>query len=466
MNKELKEFLQHEEHEHKALHELQRQEVAKGMRLREFFFKKNEKAMRARGDNFRKSRRQFLEFMGKTGVSASMLRAFPAIAGVLAARTAHANDEAKRAVFCYINSGAPDGYWLPKSANEMNLVTEPYAAVASICNFREIDAVVPGHGRATTALGARSYGQPTSDTIAAPVLSASTPFSNVFLGSAPDGQDISAFGKPKSDPQVALNDYFSAGGGDNDGPDTTYLKAYQAQVRAVEQLKNKLSMDERDRLNEHAAALEKIEKRITDILNGATVDPASCKPVIADASHYMNGDIVKMLEHGKVQVDIIIAALSCGLTNLATLQLGAESGTWKTHGVDHYRGFTGDSHGSVHAGYTNDAGVPISYVECHRYLSQVPVYFIEQLMSVSGPDGKPLIETTVFAQTTCMGNGMSHATPNAPFILATKRPEFKNSFSAANMSASGTTYDFNETILKGLGVPGDFASNNTLDLLS
>ncbi|WP_053980580.1 DUF1552 domain-containing protein [Marinagarivorans algicola] len=470
--KAIDEILQHHKHEHTQLDIQRLALIDKEKNAKSEYFKKYARDINTRRTLFRKNRRQLLDFLGRTGVASGVLRTFPAIAGVLGARHAIAQ-ETTRAVFCYINSGAPNGYWLPKSQTEMNLVTEPYADVASICHFREVDAVVAGHGRATTALGARAYGQPTSDSIAAPALSASTPFSSIFLGSDATGQDISAYGKPKSDPLIALKDYFSSGAGDNDGPDTTYLKVYQAQMRAIEGIKNKLSADERERLQEHSAALEKIETRITDFLNGNSIDPSTCAPTLPPKSDYIltvgAGEQTKMLEHGKVQADIIIAALKCGLTNVATLQLGAESGTWKTHGVNHYGGFTGDSHGSVHAGYSlaNKNNLPISYVECHRYLSQVPAYLIKQLMNNNGPDGKPLIDTTAFAQVTCMGNGMDHTTSHAPFILATRLPSFNTGFSALNQSATnnGSTYDFNETVLKGLGVAGDFPSANTLGLV-
>ena len=469
--KERQEFIQHERHEHALLEKEHQKELAKAKDAQVEYFKKHEHELRARGDKYRKDRRRFLDLMSKTGISSGILRAFPAIAGIVASREAFAQGETKRAVFCYINSGAPNGYWLPKSATQMNMVTEPYAGIASVCNFREIDAAVVGHARASQALGSRGYGLPTIDAIIAPVLSAITPFTAMFVGSETDGAAISSFGQPKTNPHAALNDYFS-GGGDKGDPDYTYLKAFEAQQRAIDEIKAKLSVNERERLAEHTAAIQKLESRITGILEGNGVDPATFAPTLPSADSLMqpaqSGEAskrAKMLEHGKANVDILVAGLKAGLTNVATLQLGAEQAMWKTYGVNHYGGFTGDSHGSVHAGIIKD-GVPISYVENHRYISQVPVYFIEQLMSNNGPDGKPLIDTTVFAQVTCMGKGQDHTTPNAPFIMATRMPGFKTGFSAKNQSQNndGSTYDFNETIAKGLGIGGSFASTNTLDL--
>ena len=471
--KEIKELLEHEHHEHERLEKKRLQLLSETKAGQEAYFKRHEKSLRARGDVFRKERRKFLDFMGRTGISGGLLKAFPAIAGVVAARQSYAQTDAKRAVFCYINSGAPNGYWLPTGVTEMNEVTQHYAGVAEICHFREIDAMVEGHARATQALGARGYGQPTADALASPVLSANTPFSQIFVGSEVAGADISSLGKPKADPQVALKDYFSPGGGDNGGPDMSYLKVYQAQQRALESIKSKLSAEERERLNEHAAAFEKIEKRITQLMSDGAIKPEECAPDLPSASEYIasgaGGDQTKMVEHGKAQADLIIAGLKCGLTNVGTLQLGSEQGHWKTYGIDHYGGFNDTSHGSVHAGrlIAEQNDKPISFIECHRYLSQVPVYLIEQLMTQYGPDGKLLIDTTVFAQVTCMGNGMDHSTPNSPFLLATRMPGFKRGFSATNQAQNnnGGTYDFNETVLRGLGIGADFESTNTLGLL-
>ncbi|MDZ7923138.1 MAG: DUF1552 domain-containing protein [Marinagarivorans sp.] len=474
MPKAQHEYLLDEHHEHAQVAKEQQHMRANAPKVKAQYFKEHEHAIRARGDKIRKDRRRFLELMSKTGISSGMLRAFPAIAGIVASREAFAQGSTKRAVFCYINSGAPNGFWLPKSATQMNQSTEHYAKVASVCNFREIDAMVTGHARASQALGSRNYGQPTMDAIIAPVLSAITPFTAMFVGSETAGAAISSSAQPKTNPHAALNDYFT-GGGDKGDPDFTYLKAFEAQQRAIEEIKKKLSASEKERLLEHTAAIQKLESRITKIMEGTGVDPATFAPTLPAPANLMlpaqSGEAslrVRMLEHGKANVDILIAGLKAGLTNFATLQLGSEQGLWKTYGVNHTGGFTGDAHGSVHAGVITADKVPISYIETLRYVSQVPVYFIEQLISNNGPDGKPLIDTTVFAQVTCMGEGQDHTTPNAPFIMATRMPGFKTGFSSKNQSQNndGSTYDFNETIAKGLGIGGPFKSTNSLDLLA
>jgi hypothetical protein len=84
-----------------------------------------------------------------------------------------------------------------------------------------------------------------------------------------------------------------------------------------------------------------------------------------------------------------------------------------------------------------------------RYINDVPAYFLSQLMTKMGPDNRPLIESTVFIQVTCMGNGRDHTPDNGPFMVATKRPGFSNTFSAVR---GGTTEDLHGAIPKGLGI--------------
>lgn len=89
-------------------------------------------------------RRNFLEFMGKAGISSKLLNSSALAAGVFANRYALANNEqTKRLVYCYLPSGAANGSWLPMAVDQMNVCTKPYGPdgynVADICYFREVN---------------------------------------------------------------------------------------------------------------------------------------------------------------------------------------------------------------------------------------------------------------------------------------------------------------------------------------
>lgn len=388
-----------------------------------------------REKHLQKDRRNFLDMIGKAGISTQMLKFSPLLGGVMASRHAQAQDFSnKRVVYCYLNSGAQNTTWLPSSASNMNIVTQPYADVASICNFRQVNVMQEGHANATQAIGVPGYGIPTMDTRIAGVLGATTPYSAIYLGSqaTTSGVLCSTLGPCTDDPSKAFADLFQAPP-PMQAADETYKTAFDSQLSAIERIKTKLGGDENDRLQKHVEALERMKSNMESQLSGEGPDVASCGSGVGALSN------ANIQDRGKSQADIIIAALQCGLTNVATLQLGNHQGDWYGHNTT----YTGDAHNSCHSSgpETND--------EMVRYLSQVPAYFLKRLMEENGPDGQPLINTTVFVQVTCMGNGRDHTRENGPFIVATKMPGFSNSFSAASQ---GTTEDLNGAIPKGLGI--------------
>lgn len=422
--------------------------------------KTNEKALEAKKQYVQQDRRRFLDIVSKAGISSSVLRASTLLGGVMAGRHAMAQGANVRVVYCYLNSGARNDQWLPASAGNMNNVTAPYAGVASVTRFRQVDAMVEGHGAAAHACGGvnesgGAYGIPTYDQRIAEAIGGSSPIPYLYAGSdAGLGVQLGAntmvsttgplIDTPAGLYEKAFNSKIEVGN------DTTYQSAFAAQHQAIAAIRNKLSADELARLEEHEAALTKIEENITKAAEANAPDPSAC------TTNYFSGGSIQ--EKGKAQADIITAALACGLTNVATLQLGNHQGAWKGHNTV----YQGDAHNSCHSSgpETND--------EMVRYLSQVPAYFIDKLMKTNGPDGQPLINTTVFVQVTCMGNGRNHSTPGAPVLVATRLPGFSNGFSTqANGSSQSNILNFNRTIPVGMGLNGSMfdAPASTLNLL-
>ncbi len=396
-------------------------------------------ALKHREEFLKKDRRRFLDMIGKAGISTGLLRSSAMIGGIMANRHALAAPDISnmRVVYCYFNSGAQPGSWLPSSATTMNAVSQPYGPgahdVASICNFRQVNVLASGHSNATQAIGVPGYGIPTMDTRIARVLGATSPYSHMYLGSeaTTSGTLCSTLGPCQDNPVTAYTTFFKT------APpslmqDTSYLRAHRANKNALEEIKNKLSLEERNRIDIHAAALQKIEDRLT-AAQGGGMTGGSCGPTATPV------DPGNIQQRGRLQADIIVAALQCGLTKVATLQVGNHQGPW--HG--HNTAYKGDSHNSCHSDGPN------TFDEMQRYINDVPAYFLKRLMLVAGPDGRPLIESTVFVQVTCMGNGRDHTPDNGPFMVATKRPGFSNTFSA---SRGGTTEDLHGAIPKGLGI--------------
>ena len=408
----------------------------------------------------KQDRRRFLDLMVKSGISTGLLKSSAILGGVLVNRHALAQDATnKRVVFCYLNSGAASGTWLPSSASTMNRITQPYGPqgynVADICHFRQVDVITQGHQTALNSLGVTDYNSPTMDRRIASVLGTTTPRSSIYLGAmaTTNGTLCSNIGPCKDNPTQALADILSGTGGGGGGggttPDNTYALSYETQLKALDSIKAKLSSDEYARYQEHIDSLKKIKTNLD------SQNTTSSTPSTTNCGSNISPSVANMVATGKSQADIIVAAFACGITKVATLQLGNHQGDWKGHNT----AWAQDAHQACH-GAANQGNNP--FVEMWRYLSDVPAYLIDKLRKTAGPDGQPLINSTVFVQVTCMGNGMTHDNANGPFIVATKMPGFRSGFSA---SSTGNVHDLNGAIPKGMGLTGINLGNSTLGLI-
>lgn len=425
------------------------------------YLRDNEKIHARAQEHLVTTRRKFLDMVKNAGISSSLLRASSLVGGLMASRYAQAAGGGKHVFYCYVDSGAASGAWMPRSATAMNTVTKAYGPdgtnVAGLCNFRQVDVILNGHAAARQALGVTNSGA-TMDARIAPLLSAAAPYRSIYLGSLvnpgtnPDNILCSTIGPVIEDPVDAYKRYFAsplpAG-----STDDTYLKVFDSHQKALALLRNKLSQEEKSRMDEHADALNGLENRLTALMAGTGPDIESYRPTLPSASTYVD----RMVSHGKLQADILIAAIQAGLTNVGILQLGSHQGGWHGEGIS----YQGTLHDSAH----NTPTDPSSFNAMISNVSQVPAYIIKRLTEASGSDGQKLIDNTVFVQVTCMGNGMTHNSADAPFIVATRMPGFTRGFSA---SVGGTTEDLNGAIPKGLGLAeGSYVpmGKNTLGLV-
>jgi len=422
------------------------------------YAREHEKTHERAQKQINKDRRGFLDMLKKAGVAGSLLRVSSLAGGLMASRYALAAGGGKKVIYCYLDSGAASNHWLPRSATSMNTVTKAYGSqgtdVAALCHFRQVNVKLSGHAAAFQSLGVFEYGVPTMDARIAPLLSAAAPYRAIYLGSdaTVSGSLCSTIGPCVDDPAAAYTRYFNSalpvGSTDN-----TYSKVFESQKKALAELRSKLSQDEKARMDEHAEALAGLENRVAALMSGSGPDIDTYRPTLPAASTYANRTVVR----GKVQADIMIAALQAGLTNVGVLQLGNHQGTWSGDGTT----FKDTLHSSAH----NNPTDPTAFNEMIGHLSQVPAYIIKRLTETTGADGQKLIDSTVFVQVTCMGNGMTHEPADAPFIVATRMPGFARGFSA---SAGGGSDDLNGAIPKGLGLAdGTYAAmgKNSLGLL-
>lgn len=394
-------------------------------------------------------RRKFFEVIAKAGVATPMLRAFPLVGGMLANRYAAANDMAnKRVLFLSIPGGAPAGSWMPSSINNMNDFSEGYASVASYCNFYSVDVPGGGHGGTHASLGG---GPNTLDVQLANTIGNSTPYSaynlGVGVGRSGDvlGRRNGAAVRPEDSPARAFSQLFGAAppGGEAERLYSRQKAALDANKSALDALKSVFGQEERERLDTHLAAIERIDRRLEDA--SAYVPAEGCaEPILPSES--VAGDPIQT--DMKLQSDIAVAALRCGLTNVATIQLDDSQCDWRYNGS-----FSEGHHQTQHGRSRNDV------IEIGRYLSHLGAYAIQQLIDAPDPAGGRLIDSTVFMLVTEMGDGMNHSQSGAPYILATNMPGFNK----GTVGGGGSNRTLLGDLTQGLGLGSSIAAGSITD---
>ena len=312
-----------------------------------------------------KERRRFLDMLSKGGISSSILRASPLLGGAMVSRFAEAqNGGAKKLVMIYHPNGAPKGKWAPGS----RVATNPLQAHMSNIALREMQSAGTSHGRLDYAAG-RNYNTPATQSTfnmqVADAIGHLTPYASMELGvhTKNTGGDINVKNGTKipleDNPSAVLSRFFgstppptSGGGG---GGLTIYdrrLKVAQANMEAITALQNKLGAHEREKLEFHMDSLSQLEQEIIRMqmansnTGGSTGGGGggSCSaPSLPSGS--------TPLQTYRAQGSIAAKALSCGLTNVVSIQFNETQASWfGNDGTADAVNYAGDHHSAIHSG--------------------------------------------------------------------------------------------------------------------
>ena len=397
-------------------------------------------------------RRSFLRTLGRAGLGASLVRAFPLLGGLMAQRHARAQTGAvKRVVFVYTPNGAPKGLWLP-NGQTMNLSTLAYEDVKELCNFREVSIPNSGHGNTRKCMGPLRWTRDwTSDSIdqqIASVIGVDTPFPSYALGVQTNpnqliGRKNGNMVPAQDDPKRAYEQLFGGTATDmNDGASRRKQRVMDMHREALAALKSRLGGFERETLEANEQALNELEARLQSRMPQAP-DGACSAPAWNVRGYPTSGDEAgngAFALQSELQSDVITAAFRCGVTNVFNLQLGWHQGTWYGHDTN----FRGDHHNSCHSAPATDNA------EMTNYLSRCVAYLIRRLRDEDDPaaPGTKLIDNTVVVQVTDMGDGQDHTGERGPSMVATRM----SSFARGTATQGGTSYEVLEAVVEGLGL--------------
>ncbi len=404
-----------------------------------------------------KDRRRFLDMITRAGVSTALLRSSPFLGGIFASRYAMAQDNSKRAVFLYLPNGSPNGLWMPSSARNMNLCTRAYGEemvskgphagkyAADFCGFREVNMGNGGHGNTHNSMAA--YAGNNNDTLDSTIASENFSTSiykiiraGVQVGGGPSfckeaGQQAT---HPKRSPQDLYKSIFT-GTPPTANVDETYKQVMQMNRYALSNLQRKLGVDEYERFDTHLESLAEIERTLD-----AKNQPQDVGEECVSPSMY-TPQSTQIAEDGKAVADIIVAAMKCGLTNVATVMVSDDQAGWLAGDRGAEFGLTNaglNHHNYSHSGNDTNTANMVSII------TEIPAYLVRRLAEETGPDGAPLIDTTVMVQVTDMGDP-NHGLAGAPFIAASNMSGFGYS------TGGGSHANFMGDLPSRMGLRGD-----------
>ena len=357
-------------------------------------------------------RRALLKTFATSGISKALINSSPLVAGMLFSRhaDAQANGAPNKSVAIYIPGGGIHDMWAPTgSGNSMVLrpMSQPYEPVKTEINFlRNMSHPSGGHGQMPIIL-ADSYSGDTYDVAMGRALGPNMPFMYVNLGVHSNGQGaLTREGNStvpfQDNPFNAFNLLFGDGATMNGNSKTNVLDAHVAAANAI---RTKLAGYEVDRLDQHLDAISDTRRRLDGLASAAGGNTAACAAGVNASSFALTFETFS--RQARLQADILVAALSCGLTSSCSLGFGNHQSEFSIPELN----YQGIYHQSIHGGSNGLPGYPF-YVEMRSHLNSLSAYVIERLRD-SG-----ILDSTVVVEVTDMGHADLHGANDVPMLIA------------------------------------------------
>lgn len=176
----------------------------------------------------------------------------------------------------------------------------------------------------------------------------------------------------------------------------------------LDELRAALGAEERTKLDAHEESLRRVELGLT---GGGTAPTACAPPAILSLSP---GDNDNFPAIGRAQTDLLVAALACGATRVASLQ-------W-SHTVSptvfSWLGIGDGHHALSHTDDANAAGLD-AFVAAERWFAEQLVYLVSRLAELPEP-GAPgsMLDHSLVVWAKEMGDSRLHECKAVPFVLA------------------------------------------------
>ena len=366
------------------------------------------------------NRRQFLRAVGVS-------LALPSLASLpkLSATTSLANQtaKAKRLVCIGANLGLHAPALFPKETGSAYSVTPLLKDLIrhkdKLSIFSGLDHRAPnGHKNWDNYLSGQKAGEVTLDQIAAKKIGAHTRFESLQISAGRgSNQQKMVFNEqgiplPKIErPSVFYQKLF---GLPSDADRTEYLlKSGNSSLDKVtseaKQLQNRVSTEDKSKLDEYFSSVRDLEKRMARQLRGLH-EP---RPEV-DYQLPTHDPIAPtlMLENQALMYDLIALALETDSTRVITMMLPGLGQVFTINGEMLSAGYHALSH------HRNNSNMIKDLIKIEAQHMKLLAGFIGQLKNKTDAEGHPLIDSTLVMWGAGMGDASRHSNANLPILLA------------------------------------------------
>jgi hypothetical protein len=174
----------------------------------------------------------------------------------------------------------------------------------------------------------------------------------------------------------------------------------------IAELRARVGAADQAKLDQHLTALRATEQGLSSA--GGCTAPAAPAPV----DKWANPNFPAI---GKAQMDLLVTALACGMTQVASIQWAF---TVSPH-VLTWAGVSQGHHDLSHSDDSNTAGVA-DFVKAERWYASQFTYLVQQLKALPEPGGGAgtMLDNTLVVWVKELGDSRLHDGNSVPFVLA------------------------------------------------
>jgi hypothetical protein len=200
----------------------------------------------------------------------------------------------------------------------------------------------------------------------------------------------------------------------NTGVTAQQLAQAQAEQKSVldflkddlSRLGARFSAADRTRLDGHLAGVRRIETQLS-------ANTQACAKPTLPATKLDPRAMENFPAVGKLQMDLMLLALTCGMTNVATF-MWANADSWQYYP---WLGIPEEHHEMSHAPFT-DTVTTDKLVKINQWHSQQVLYVLDGLAAAKEADGTSMLDNSVVLWGNELGEGNTHTYKNIPWVVA------------------------------------------------